>query len=446
MIFFANQSPRTTAIARLIFKFLPAELIMNNKNEIRDGNEIISPDFESPKEKMMTPKEEAGAQHLPAGNSVPGKAASPDFARVKESYREIISLSKDTLDVAWKLAPLAFVPAALFLWIYLRALNWTGLFQESAMSGSGLIFLFVAALLIAFTVVLQFAVPSLFLIGTVSYYGYERTVPKIVPKIYKWSLGGWVIGLGLVITFDLSQAWVILLPAFLLASCVAIQNRDQFGFSVHARGWRQRPLACALLLSAVAAITMASSAFPLIIAINVAERLINAGAWAKVLAFCVCAGSSVVSFVPGFIYLDTRTWSVGVYQPLKLASLGAFFLSYVVLMIAAFSTPVSLTVLRLAGVYSNEPQTFQIIQPNLIGVLGAAGLEVRQEEKFAFVGAYVRYAFGGMRLLCKEKYEMAPIEALSEDAEDRKNNAILGAIAGSHCVSVGQGEVRPFKM
>jgi hypothetical protein len=137
--------------------------------------------------------------------------ALEEMKRVKEFYKEFVAIGKDTLDVGWKLAPLAFLPAGLLLWVYLRSIHWTGLFQDSAMSVSGLVFLFVAALLLAFAVLLQFVVPSVLLICTVSGYAQDRFMPKYVANIYRWALVGWLVGVSLIIWWDNSNGkWIAL--------------------------------------------------------------------------------------------------------------------------------------------------------------------------------------------------------------------------------------------
>jgi hypothetical protein len=146
------------------------------------------------------------------------------------------------------------------------------------------------------------------------------------------------------------------------------------------------------------------------------------------------------------MYLNARTWNVGVYRPLKLGLLGAFFISYFVLAIAAFSMPVSATVLRLAGIYSNESQTFAVLQPSLADASTTVGLTVRQVRNTTVVDAYVRYGFGGIRLLCRSPFD--PLAVSDEAIKNAKRKRVQDPtiMQGSGCVQASQGELRPLRM
>lgn len=249
------------------------------------------------------------------------RSSEPDFARAKDTYKEAVSMVKDTLDVAWKLAPLAFLPAALFLWIYLRSIHWTGLFQYSAMSGSGLIFLFAAATLFAFAATLQFVAPSLMLIGTLSQYRHDSTIPKAVPQLYRWAMCGWLLGLGIVIGFDFGQAWVVCALAFLGAFIFALVRRDALGLQAKPGTRRLTPVFYAFCFAAFAMLTMCATAAPLLITLHVTAPYVDGGWFEKVIGFAVCLGTTVVSLLPGYMYLNARTWHPGIYRPIKLAVL-----------------------------------------------------------------------------------------------------------------------------
>ncbi|HEX7908262.1 MAG TPA: hypothetical protein VF534_09270 [Paraburkholderia sp.] len=375
-----------------------------------------------------------------------GRTSEPDFARVKDTYKEAVSMVKDTLDVAWKVAPLAFLPAALFLWVYLRSIHWTGIFQYSAMSGSGLIFLFAAAMLLAFAAVLQFVAPSLMLIGTLSHYRHDRTIPKAVPQLYRWAMGGWLLGLGIVIGFDSSQAWIVCALAFLGAFIFAVVRSDALGLQKKPGAWRLTTAFYAFCFAAVAMLTMCITSAPLLITLHVTARYVDGGWFENLLGFVVCLGTTVVSLLPGYMYLNARTWNPGIYRPIKLALLGSFFSCYIVITGAALFLPISATILRLAGVYSNEQQTFEVLQPNLAPALSAVGLSVSQDEKLTLVSGYVRYDFGGTRLLCRKPFDLASVSDGAVKAARKKKAPDPGIVAGSGCVQASSSELRPMRI
>lgn len=113
---------------------------------------------------------------------------------------------------------------------------------------------------------------------------------------------------------------------------------------------------------------------------------------------------------------------------------------------AALVLPISPTILRLAGVYSNEQQTFEVLQPNLAGALSAAGLSVRQDEKLILVSGYVRYDFGGTRLLCSKPFDPVSVSDDAIKVARNKKAPDPGIAAGSGCVQTLSTELRPLRM
>ncbi|WP_121316171.1 hypothetical protein [Paraburkholderia sp. RAU2J] len=375
-----------------------------------------------------------------------GPVSERPLVNLKDTYKETIAMVKDTLDVAWKVAPVALLPAALFVWSYLRSIHWTNLFQDSAMSGSGLVFLFIAAVLIAVAVLLQFIAPSLLLIGTMWNYRNESILPKAVPRLFGWATVGWLAGLALVVELETNQVWIMFAMAFIAAFIFGVYSRSSLDIPAKIGGKLPLSAAHAIGLALVAMFALTATSIPLLITLHVAERHADGGWLEKLLVFSVCFGTTAVSLLPGYMYLNARTWRPGFYQPLKLASLGFFLLSNIVVSGAALFVPVSSTVMRLAGIYSNEPQSFQILQPSLTAALDAAGVPIQKGEQSNIVTGYVRYDFGGIRLLCRRPFDAALV---SGDAIKlaRKNKAPDPTVlAGSGCVQATPSELRPLRM
>ncbi|MGC7405382.1 hypothetical protein ACPWR0_07490 [Pandoraea pneumonica] len=370
----------------------------------------------------------------------------PNLSRLKGVYKETVSMLKDTLDVAWKFAPVALFPTALFLWIHLKSIHWTSLFQYSAMTGSGLAFLVSATILIALAAMLQFALPSVMLIGTVSVYPLDRKIPKAVPRLYQCAMGGWLLGFALIIGFDSDRIWVICALAFGVALFYALARREALELRAKPSEWRHMPVLYAIGLACAAAITMFVTSAPLVLAFRLTARYVHGGLGEAFVGMLVCVATVVMSLLPGYMYVNARTWRVGVYQPVKLALLGAFFLTYVVLIGAAMFVPVSSTVLRLAGVYSNEPQTFVILQPSLADAARTAGLSVVGDGKLLLLRGYVRYDFGGTRLLCNTPFDPKKVSvAAIRQARDEKAPD-PGVLAGAGCVQSSTSELRALRL
>lgn len=384
---------------------------------------------------------------MPYGNGGRGSARRrrARLEKAKAAYGHNVSIIKDTLDVAWKLAPLAFLPSSLFLWIYLRAIQWTTIFQDTAMTGSGLIFLFVAALLLAFAVLLQFVAPSLVMNGAASYYDKGRLVPKAVPRLYLCAMGGWVVGWAIAIASDIDRTWLALALPFVLALSYAVVRRKDLEFDVRPGAWQYAWTFHALLLAAVATLTMWATSAPLLLGIDVVEPYAKGALTETVVGILLCIGTSIVSLLPGFMYLHARTRGVGNHRAMKYGLFGGFLTAYAVLTGVSLFVPVASTVLRIAGVYSNERQNYQLREPKLAGELSAVGLPVKLENGVASVSAYLRYGFGGSRLLCRDKLLPSALDDSAIQEALRKKQPDPRAEAGSGCVVVASSELRPFK-
>jgi hypothetical protein len=200
------------------------------------------------------------------------------------------------------------------------------------------------------------------------------------------------------------------------------------------------------IFAAAAMLTMCATSAPLLLVLHIAERYVDGGFWERLIGFGACLVTTIISLLPGYMYMNARTWNVGVYQPMKLALLGAFFLSYVVLTAAALLLPVSTTVLRLAGVYSNELQTFEVLQPNLTNALSAAGLAVKDDGKITLLRGYVRYDFGGTRLVCSKAFDPAKVSLEAIKAARDRKLADPRISAGSGCVQALSTELRSLRM
>ncbi|KQR79734.1 hypothetical protein ASG35_07620 [Burkholderia sp. Leaf177] len=369
-----------------------------------------------------------------------------NILRLKDVYKEFMPMLKDTLDVSWRIAPIAFLPAALLLWSYLKSIHWTSLFQSSAMTGSGLIYLFVAAMLLAVATVLQFALPSAMLIGTLFHYRLDRRIPRAVARLYRWAMGGWLLGFVIIIGFDSSQAWIICALTFASAWIYALTRRDDLELRAKPNRWRHISIFYSFMFAGATMTTMCMTSVPLLLVLRITARYVDGGLLEKLIGFGVCLGTTVISLLPGYMYMNARTWKVGAYQPTKFALLGTLLLSYVVLAGALTFLPVSTTVLRLAGVYSNEMQTFEVLQPNLVSAANAAGLSLNDDGKLTLLRAYVRYDFGGTRLLCNKSFHAETVtnEAIKFARERKMPDP--GIIAGAGCVQASTTELRSLRL
>jgi predicted RNase H-like HicB family nuclease len=394
-------------------------------------NQILSSNIDSPKNPEPS---------MQQGNNFE-ENSSGELNRAKELYKEYASIAKDTLDIAWKLAPLALFPAGLFPWAYLRTIHWTGLFQDSAMTLSGLTFLFIAALLLVIVVLLQFVVPSVFLIGTVTFHPQDKIIHKYIANIFRAALAGWVLSMGYVIWADSSNILLAVVIPFIasimyLSRYFWVQRKEaptvkQSNAMWSGLGW-----------SAAATFVMLTTSIPLVIILKIASHLSIDKLWQTAIAIAICAGVAILSLAPGFIYLNMRTSSTSIYRPAKFAVGSIFFIFYVVAMGIAVVAPVSSTVLRFSGIYNNEPRTYQVREPSLAPAFEAVGFKLDKSPELTLVHAYLRYGFGGYKLLCADSFDPSSISVEAIKKARAENKPDPGIVAGSHCVSVSLNEVR----
>lgn len=371
-----------------------------------------------------------------------------ELRQSKEFYKEFLVIAKDTLDVGWKLAPLAFLPAGMFLWVYLRSIHWTGLFQDSAMTTSGLVFLFTAALGLMFAVLLQFTLPSIILICTTSVCAKEQFIRDHVLLIHRWALLGWLCGI-LIVSFITKKNFLWLTIAFSFSTALFYSVYHQYKGKIFLLNLSL--INCFMkntIWSILATLAMASTSVPLLIGLKNAKYVPNIhDGWQTEVLIIICIFFiTIISLLPGFIYLNARTSITESYRPIKFAIVGAFISSYTVIMVIAFFVPISFKVLELSGIYNNDLRTYQVRESKLMPVLSRIGLITpTNTPDLTLVRAYLRYGFGGYKLLCRDRFDPDTLsqESIKKAEVDKKPDP--GFTAGNHCAPVHSGEIREIK-
>ncbi|BEV14267.1 hypothetical protein HBDW_10550 [Herbaspirillum sp. DW155] len=379
------------------------------------------------------------------------KPTAPNF---KALYCEYLAIAKDTLDVAWKLAPIALLPPGLLIWVYLRSIHWEGLFLDSAMTVAGLAFLFLAALLLAFAILLQFAIPSLALIGIVSLHDAKKVISQEIASSFRWSMLGWIVAFFVSMFYDKGLAITLLIALSVPMSVFFIRillkhkelKKDPKKIGPHMTN---------LVWMAGAMLPMLATSFPLLIGFEVARKIPDIERWESLGIVVICI--IIISLLPGFVYLNLRTITTDRKSATKGAVIAGFGMSYVILMAAAFFAPVSSKVLGFSGIYSNELWTFQVREPSLSSALKTAGftlqtssekdvsLDPQRPSELTFVEAYVRYGFGGIKLLCTKPFDPATATAELVKEARKANKPDPGMLGGQGCTSATNAEVREVK-
>ncbi|AOJ68599.1 hypothetical protein [Burkholderia savannae] len=187
-----------------------------------------SPDKKLEAEKIRRRKEESGEIKV-------------TLKRILGFYSASIPVIKDSLDVAWKFAPIFLFFPAMMLWSYLRKIGWEQLFSDAVVSISGFIVMFVTACLLMFAVFVQFIFPSMIIGPVVSAYeeiaasGDEKFKDDLSRAVWRLHLStpiGWLFILALsVIALD-QPPWLAytmsIVAAYVVALYFVIRNRNIF--------------------------------------------------------------------------------------------------------------------------------------------------------------------------------------------------------------------------
>lgn len=324
-----------------------------------------------------------------------------------DRIKETISLSKDFLDIVIKMSPLGLVPPAIMLWVYLRRIGWNELILESLGSPSGLMTLLACMVIFVLILMLQFCFPSLLIAPLSGLLDQEKGNLRIRLPLTFLCLGlpiTWTLVYSICVLcfpgIDLMSvgfATLISLIFDILVVLLWLKNRMNVS-----DWWRLFLIGMLSLFGAVC------STFPFLLLIQAVEKQPFSNTH-PVLVLLGCAIVSVAGLFPGYtkIASDLSSQKSGKTVAITLgATIGVtYIVGYLVLMVA----PVSAYVLAASGVYSQDAGVYQLRKPELAYTFRAAHMLVFSttkdvkslEAQGQFVGAFLRYNFGGFKLLCK---------------------------------------------
>lgn len=370
-----------------------------------------------------------------------GAAGNPPGDAIA-AIKRILALSKDYVELLLKLAPLALLLPALILWWHLKTIHWSDVFLESAISTPGLMFLVVAALALWLMAVALFLVPSIPIIGAteISYGG------KILPCESVYASFGALVGWALVVvpsvSYHFSQWWFVVVPfafAFIPAMVVHFRRQSQLP-------WKERCWAISRIVFQIAGMTVAMgvTSMPLAVVLKSIADLPDFKDTPAYIIIPLALLISLIGLIPGYVYVVARGRHHSTRVPNKVALAGTLLVAYFVIAFAVAVLPVGSIVLKAADVYSSDKFAFQILKDDLVGVLIKAGLPVENDKDMRVVSGYVRYNFGGMRLLCRDPFDPASASISAVRAARDAGKPDPGRIGGAHCVTIAAADLRKF--
>lgn len=275
------------------------------------------------------------------------------------SYKEFISIWKDTLDVLWKIAPIFFVPSGLFIWTYLKAINWTSIFYDSAMTGSGLIFLTLAALLMAFTIATMFTIPSLILIFTTQMYRSDKKISSEIESQYRAAWLGWLIGSIPFIIFHSGPPWLLLVPPIAFSSAIGLFIFFKFHKSFNNKKGKILKICELFSTSFLASFAMSGQIFPMWVCLTIFSQIQNPSDFDQYLFLAASIVLSLICITPGLMHLNLRTKQNDSIKIMKLPLAVALVIACMGLCVMAIMTPVSSMILSATGVFQATKKHFK---------------------------------------------------------------------------------------
>lgn len=378
----------------------------------------------------------------------------------------VMGFVKDLLEIVLKLSPLALVPPALTVWVYLRKLGWSELFGESVGSVPGLLALISGSALILLSFALQVIAPSLFFGAAGEVLEGERQHPELAASKAYWLHFVPVIVWQLCFSISIGYFSAEITSPILLASALswaisalmAVKYRKQLITRRLEKSINDKKRDSVVWGYARYIIfMMAVSICPLIISISSAVAIL--GMWwvaegfgiANPLIFVIlCCVTAFVSIIPGLAYLSAR---IEGHPPRKLWFLTAVAVGgvlYVAMTVALFMAPISKQSLELAGVNDKRPHVYQLLNESLLPSVYAAGIPAYSTRLFTaagkegiFLGAYLQFNFGGIKLLCVkhyDAYEESGRKAAAREAEEPSNDR-----RGKGCVPFKNEDVRALR-
>jgi len=425
------------------------------------------------------------------------------WKRLLSFHKEAMEIVGSTADVFLKVLPIFLVVPGFMVWIYLKRLNHGDLFVGSIASSAGILLLLVASVLLVLAIFCQFFLPSMFLSYLAVMFddevkredlGCPIWVAASLPTIIWLGCFGYAV---MAVTAPMavkdSPGLAASLAAFLSAVCLIwLMNRRlstptcrrrkiicfisgavlavglyflAFKLSFGIVLSTLIALSCSLLLVAcgmsgqwvrvamqilLTAITATTSCAPLLVGTWIVERQAVFLAL-PIAAYCVVAVISLFALLPGVIALDMYLRDRSVMR----ASMGALFvaagLTYVFAAAILNFVPVSGLILKRAGVYNNDIETFQLLKPELAYSARAVGLPVKLVKGTGvkdvpgvfFSAGFVRYSFGPVKLICARPFEPDSIHrSRSGTATEKSLTEAAYREAGKGCLPLKSDDIQ----
>jgi hypothetical protein len=393
----------------------------------------------------------------PVAAEFPSAGGQSGLALILAGYKEGLALTKDTLDTAWKFAPLFLCIPAAVVWTYLHKIGWGELFFESVVSIPGFVVMIVLSCLLLFALFVQFCFPSM-LIGLAANLFEKKqkalrtiTCLHVLPSMIWFTCialssecFGWQTGVTLFVALSMTLGLTVLYVLYSRKVLLPIFNRE--------KELKWPPFFAALILSSLPTITAMGASIPLLLCLRLFDR-VQLSIWASVFVFMLCALGALLSLAPGTVFLWNKVLGRRKSQVWRMTALTCLFVCFILLNFAMQVSPAPTVVLRVAGVFDEHAHVYQVLKPDLIPAMRAAGIYVAPvrpspyngQQATYFISAFTRFRFNNIQLLCSRPFNPEMANVATPFNPSPLQSKLRWLAGGDFCMKAYTADLRPIR-
>jgi hypothetical protein len=366
---------------------------------------------------------------------------------VAERLGKIFDFGKNAIDLTAKLAVLMLVLPGLLLWTYLDRIGWQLLFLDSISSTSGLLALLIGTVLLVSGVLLVLCAPSIFLLSLLAIDKELRVITKSTAVAILLTVVTWMaIVFAGSLWFKHLSVPVVLLITFAIGIVITLVGQ-YFERTLTGQGKLKILLKAAGLSLLVTIAAVSSGGGFLTVESFAGDTSTNAKALS---ALATLLPLTLAGFLPGLMAISLAARSKPATVTIKYVTIGVGFVLYILVTwsLTSLSTGIGDRALEKTGVYSTTPQDFELLKDDARDSVARVGIPITSAGK-PTIRAYVRYAFGDVRLLCASEFRPGITDGLedplSNDPDELKRARNMALDAGRNCVVLRKDDIRPIR-
>jgi hypothetical protein len=368
------------------------------------------------------------------------------WRKILDVVKEAISIGKDVADLALKASILLLTIPGLVIWGYLDRIGWKSLFLDSISSVPGLLTLLAGTLLLLSLLLFLLCTPSILLFGAATMGRESDFLPARAAPIISLTILVWfaLVFISSLAGVDISIIWITV-ATFIFCFGLSVRGNRT---STHPRWFAWHRIGRAVAFAAPATFAVISTSIPFLTMETFVGNMDTNAKAARALA--VLIPLTLVGCLPGLMAIGSMTHKKSIFRAAKFTGLGIGLALYVLMAwSAALSTGISTRALEKIGVYSTAPETFEILKTDSQPVLASIGI-VPLANNPLVVKAYVRFAFGDIRLLCTSAFNPGVSDGVenifSNDRVAKDNSKNIALAAGRNCIVMKKDDLRPISL